>query len=184
MLLSSLWPAGEKPPGCAGCPHAVKRQPFVPGWGKLAGRVIVVGERPGKCESGTCDCTPRAHPRLRPFVGKSGKRIDVGLGDREDVFITNVRKCNAYDRDAKERAASIVHCVAAYLQPEMDAIDKAQKEAGIETAGVIGIGADAAQVLVGRGKMSLLHGTVYTRAERDAMVESRWDEVEDDEVPF
>ena len=169
--MTSLWPAGEKPEFCVGCPHGRKKQPFVPGYGKLTGRVIVIGEKPGACESGTCGCLRGAHVRLRPFVGKSGKRIDVGLGDREDVFITNVRKCNAYDKDKDERAQSIAHCVQTFLQPEMDAIDKAQREAGIKTGGVIGIGADAAAVLVGKGNMSKLHGTVYTRKERDAMIE-------------
>lgn len=168
--IDRLWPAGPKPAACEGCPHGHKRQPFVPGFGEFAARLILVGEKPGKCEEGKCDCAPRAHPRLRPFVGKSGKRIDVGLGDREGCFITNVRKCNATDASKEERAASIAHCVRAYLQPEMDAVDAAQRAGDISTAGVCAVGADAAGVLLGRASMAKLHGTFYTRAERDAMV--------------
>jgi uracil-DNA glycosylase family 4 len=127
-----------------------------------------------------CRCRAGAHEKLKPFVGKSRKRIDVGFGDRTDMFITNVRKCNAYDKDKDEREASIAHC-AVFLQAEMDAIDKMQKEAGVTSGGVIGIGSDAAKVLVGRGNMAKLHGTVYTRKERDAMaMENERDEHEEE----
>ena len=167
---NSLWPGGAKPSQCIGCPHAHKKQPFVPGWGSLRARLIVIAEKPGACEEGRCRCAPKSHERLKPLVGKSGKRLDIGLGDRTDCFLTNVRKCNAEDVDAAERAASIKHCVRAYLQPEMDAIDRAHREAGVESAAVIGIGADAAKVHFGRANMQKFHGTAFTRKERDAMI--------------
>jgi len=142
----------------------------VPGFGKLASRLLLIGEKPGSCEDGTCRCSPKAHERLKPFVGKSGKRVDIGLGGhRGGCYITNVRKCNAFDNDKEEKAASIEHCVRAYLQPEMDAIDKAQKEAGIESAGVSCVGADATGIMFGRKNMQKFHGTVWARSERDAM---------------
>ncbi len=181
----SLWPAGPKPPACSGCPHANKRGAFVPGYGKISGRLILIGERPGSCEDGTCRCSPKAHERLKPFVGKSGKKIDVGLGGhRGDCFVTNVRKCNAIDADKEERAASIAHCVRAYLQPEMDAIDKAQKEAGIETAGLSPIGADATGVMFGRKNMQKFHGTVWTRSERDEMASVAEALIEGEDEPY
>ena len=112
-----------------------------------------------------------AHARLEPFVGKSGKKIDVGLGGtREDTFITNVRKCLVEGESKEDRDASIEFCVKTYLQPEMDAIDRAHKEAGIKQAALSPIGADAAMVLFGRGNMAKLHGTVFTKVERDAMI--------------
>lgn len=167
--MPSLWPARKQPPECQGCPHEGKA-PFVPGVGNLAARHIIIGERPGSCEDGTCTCPAKAHALYEPFVGKSGRRINIGLeNDRTDCFITNVRKCQVERETAEEKAASIAHCVRAYLQPELNAIDVAQKAAGVTGAVVQPIGADATRALFGRGNMQKFHATTWTRAERDAM---------------
>ena len=150
----SLWPSHHKPPACAGCPRAVHSRGFVPGDGPLPSRLIVVGEQPGENEI----------IEGKPFIGKSGWVLQDGLGGKEGrahVYVTNVRKClgSKGESDAV-REASIAHCAAAYLQIELDA---AQPEM------VLAIGADAAHVLGGRGDVSVVSGSVYERAEVDAM---------------
>src|SRR3990167_8738508 len=106
----SLWPGGIKPAACSGCPREHKGKSFVPGYGELNCRLLWIGEQPGECEAGLCSCAPAAHPRLRPFVGKSGKKMDVGVGgSRDGIFIMNVRKCAppSSPESDEEKAASI-----------------------------------------------------------------------------
>lgn len=188
----SLWPPLAKgvPPSCAGCPRAARAPSFVPGYGALNARLIIIGEQPGTCEAGACDCPAAAHPRLRPFVGKSGRKIDVGLGgSRDGIFITNVRKCAPSGEESKEeKAASISHCVRTYLQAEMDAVASAHAQAGRTRAALQPVGADATRVVMGRGNMQKFHASVFSRAERDAMATAAEgvapDADDDSEVPF
>jgi uracil-DNA glycosylase family 4 len=74
-------------------PHAdcnsctLRDQPFVPGYGPRQACRVIVGEAPGKEEV-----------RLgRPFVGKSGERLDEALAanevDRSRVYVTNAVLC-------------------------------------------------------------------------------------------
>ena len=145
-----------------------------------------------------CSCAPAAHPRLRPFVGKSGKKMDVGIGgSRDGVFITNVRKCAppSQPETDEEKAASIDHCVRAYLEPELAAIAEAQAARGRKRAAIQPIGADATRLLFGRGNMQKLHGSVFSRREWEAMAAAaesvpRFNDPEvetgvpDDDIPF
>lgn len=188
--MERLWPPFDKPADCAGCPLATKGSRFVPGYGRLTSTLINIGEEPGPCETGDCECAPLAHPRGQPFVGKSGRKMDVGLGgSREGVFFTNVRKCRFDGEETKEeKAASIDHCVRAYLQKEMAAINVAHRAAGIKQAVVLTIGADATRAVFGRGNMSKMHGTCWTKAERDRMAavteQPAPAEPDDEEPPF
>ena len=73
--------------GCPLCKLARTRKNAVPGEGRLAARIMFVGEAPGRCED----------EKGRPFVGAAGKILDemlekVGI-HRSQVFITNVVKC-------------------------------------------------------------------------------------------
>jgi len=144
----------------------------VPGFGELSAKHIIIAEKPGACESGTCNGAPNADPTLQPLIGPSGKKLDMALGgDRGDCFLTNVRKCNVVDSDKKVKAQSIQHCVAAYLQPELDAIAVRQAAEGVKESVITAIGGDAARVVFGRGGMDSLHGTFWTRAEVESMVQ-------------
>lgn len=167
----SLWPGSRfKPEACQGCPLEKRGQGFVPGYGDLNCRVLVLGERPGKCEAGVCDCSVATHPRLQPFVGKSGRKIDVGFGDsRDGLFITNVRKCFYAGEGKAERRESIHHCVRAFLLPELEAIGKAQSEAARKRASMVCVGSDATKLILGRGSMQKFHAAVFTREEAEAM---------------
>ena len=189
----SLWPPFTKPPACAGCPLERRGGPFVPGWGRLDARLIIVAERPGGCEDGSCTCPMKAHLRGRPLVGKTGKAVHSALrNDLSDTFLTNVRKCQVGNESPAEKATSIAHCTAAYLQVEMDAISEAQRAAGVDRGAVLAIGADATKVLLARTNMQKYHGTFWTRAERDAMCATAEgaargdaDELgEDSDIPF
>ena len=177
--MERLWPPFDKGPGCVGCLLERKGSRFVPGYGRFTSALVAIGEEPGPCETGDCECAPLAHPRGQPFVGKSGRKMDIGLGgSREDVFFTNVRKCRFDGEETKEeKAASIDHCIRAYLQPEMAAIDRAHKAGNITHAVILTIGADATRAVFGRGNMSKMHGTSFTKVERDRMaVAGRGDE--------
>ena len=92
---------------------------------------------------------------------------------RDGIFITNVRKCApSREETEEEKAASISHCVRNYLEPELAAVAAAHKEAGRTRAAFQPIGADATRLIMGRGNMQKFHGSVFSRAERDAMAEA------------
>jgi len=163
----SLWPPHNRPPACEGCPRNVegRSEGFVPGGGRLDAALAVVGEQPGANEV----------QEGAPFVGKSGKELNVGLGSlgRDGAFVTNVRKClGRGEETAALREASIAHCVAAYLQPEFDAL--------VACRAVLAVGADALQVVVGPRQMIKWHGAVMTREEADASREGY--ETEHDDI--
>lgn len=72
---------------CEKCPLSKTRKKAVPGVGSPKGRIMFVGEAPGRSED----------LKGEPFVGAAGKFLDVLLLEiglsREAVFITNVVKC-------------------------------------------------------------------------------------------
>jgi len=72
---------------CEKCPLSKTRKKAVPGVGSPRGRIMFVGEAPGRSED----------LKGEPFVGAAGKFLDVLLSEiglsREAVFITNVAKC-------------------------------------------------------------------------------------------
>lgn len=149
----TIWPPHLKPAACIGCPRHSRGRGFVPGDGPLPARLMVVGEQPGENEV----------EEGRPFVGRSGREVNDGLGGKEGragVYVTNVRKCLGYKGESeRDSEASIAHCVAAYLQAELDA---AQPEV------IAAVGADATRLLAGRADVATITGSVYTRAEAEA----------------
>lgn len=136
---------------CDGCPLAATRNGFVPGAGPRNARLILVGEAPGREEIA----------QGLPFIGPSGKIIRRGL-DAAATYITNIRKCLPPPLEGPAtRSESIRHCVAAYLQPEFNALTEARA--------IQAVGADAAVVLAGVTSVMEAHGAVFTRLEVDAM---------------
>jgi len=152
----TFWPPNTKPPECAGCPRAKSGRGFVPGEGPERGQIdlVVVGEQPGEQEV----------TEGKPFIGKSGWVLNDGLGGKEGragVYVTNVRKCLGKRGESDVvREASIAHCTAAYLQRELDTL---------QPKVVVAIGADSAHVLAGRGDVSIISGSVYTRDEAEGL---------------
>ena len=77
----------EQARGCTLCPLWESRTLAVPGEGRFAAKVMIIGEAPGKEEDETG----------RPFVGATGRFLNgvlEGTGlDRADFFITNTVKC-------------------------------------------------------------------------------------------
>ena len=137
---------------CEGCVYADHRVGFVPGSGPLNARLILIGEAPGREEVA----------RGVPFIGASGRIIRKGL-DESRTFITNLRKCLPPEVEKPvEREASIAHCSAAYLQPELDRLTEARA--------VHLVGGEAALAVAGVPSILEAHGAVYTRSETEAMV--------------
>ncbi len=152
-----------KPLDCDGCVLKEKGKSFVPGIGDENAKILILGERPGKHEAGTCDCTPDAHPRGEPFVYKSGKEITFGLGGtRGGAYLTNVRKCLGGDKETPEiREASTAHCIKAYLIHELGALSSVRT--------VLAVGADALRATTGIKEITKFHGSVWTADEVRAM---------------
>jgi DNA polymerase len=78
---------------CTRCALAQSRTHVVFGEGNPATPLVFVGEGPGETEDATG----------RPFVGRAGKLLDEVLAEngmrREHVYICNVLKCRAADRE-------------------------------------------------------------------------------------
>jgi len=160
----SLWPPFEFPPECDPCPLRRRAKAFVPGFGNLRARLVVVLEKPGREEE----------REGKPTVGKTGEHLAkaLSLGGVEAldgaIFRTNVRRCFVDNETPGEKTISIAHC-ARYLARELAACQDARA--------VLAVGADSASVLVGRWQtrdarknlMGKLHGTVWRAAEVAAL---------------
>jgi len=159
----AFWPPFKKPLACAGCPLETKGRSFVPGFGDIHNaRMVIIMERPGENE-----CTEG-----RPAVGKSGYHVNKGLGGgRDGVFLTNIRKCLAENETPDEKGKSIVHCVGAYLNPELGQIEALNKDAG-NPKGILLVGGDATSCVLGRRDVTALHGSIWTKKEADAIAAS------------
>jgi DNA polymerase len=76
----------ESVQGCRGCDLYADATQAVFGEGKLAARLIMIGEQPGDVEDKTG----------RPFTGPAGRLLDKALAaagiNREEVFLTNAVK--------------------------------------------------------------------------------------------
>jgi uracil-DNA glycosylase family 4 len=155
----------DKPAACSGCPLEGCGKGYVPGSGPKDARLLVVGEAPGKdeIEAGI------------PFVGKSGEKLDLGLGGTRSITrVENVRRCLPPEDESDEmRDASIAHCTKAYLN---------QEPSGARA--VLLVGADALEWGVGTRAYSWTdekgrriqepgimqyHGSVFTGPEADKM---------------
>ncbi len=155
-MKGSFWQPHNKPPTCTGCPLVKKGRGFVPGYGEVeTPKLIILMERPGENEV----------IEGKPAVGKSGYHVDKALGgDRDGVFLTNVRKCVASSETPQEKRKSTLHCILAYLQEEFDRLSPKKPK------GLLLVGADAVQAIMQRGNISKLHNSMWSREEVEAMV--------------
>lgn len=87
---------------CTRCGLCATRTNAVPGEGSGAGRILLVGEAPGRNEDKTG----------RPFCGAAGKLFDLALAEariaREEAFVTSIVKCRPpknRDPTPEEKAA-------------------------------------------------------------------------------
>ena len=82
--------------GCPLCKLAQSRKNAVPGEGRLAAKLMFIGEAPGKNED----------DKGKPFVGAAGRILNEALEkagiQRSLVFITNVVKCRPPDNRVPE----------------------------------------------------------------------------------
>jgi len=92
-----------------------------------------------------------------PLVDK-GKSFVPGFGDPTSVFVSNVRRCLCEDETPEEKAASITHCVRAYLVPEV---------AAVKPSALLTVGADALLAVTGLKDIGRYHGSIWHRAEID-----------------
>ena len=90
---------------CRACPLAQGRTHAVIGTGNPHGKIMLVGEGPGRDEDATGV----------PFVGRAGQLLDkmlahVGLSRQENLYITNMVKCRPpQNRDPeKEEVAACI----------------------------------------------------------------------------
>jgi DNA polymerase len=132
---------------CTRCGLSERRTQVVFSDGPSDGRLMVVGEAPGKNEDETGV----------PFVGAAGKYLDallgmVGLSRGESVYIANVLKCRPPgNRDP--RPEEIVAC-SPFLKKQIDIV---------RPKALLAVGSFSGKLLTGREKTALgkLRGEVH-----------------------
>jgi DNA polymerase len=101
---------------CVKCPLHASRTNAVPGDGKPAAKLMIIGEAPGKEEDQT------GHP----FIGASGRFLNSvleGSGiDRSDFFITNSVKCRP-PKNRTPKKIEVDTCVSNYLLEQIGLIN-------------------------------------------------------------
>lgn len=101
---------------CTKCPLHQSRTQAVPGDGKSAAKVMLIGEGPGREEDES------GHP----FVGATGRYLDQvleGTGlNRADLFITNIVKCRP-PKNRPPKVDEIETCTANYLFKQIELIN-------------------------------------------------------------
>ena len=101
---------------CTRCPLHESRTLAVPGDGKPAAKVMIIGEAPGREEDES------GHP----FVGSAGRFLDhvlEGTGlERGDFFITNTVKCRP-PRNRTPRKIEVGTCTANYLFEQIELLN-------------------------------------------------------------
>ena len=101
---------------CTLCPLHESRTLAVPGEGKSAAKVMIIGEAPGREEDETG----------RPFVGATGRFLNhvlEGTGiDRSDFFITNTVKCRP-PKNRTPRSLEVSTCTSNYLFEQIELIN-------------------------------------------------------------
>ena len=112
----------------------------VPGEGKTAAKLMLVGEQPGD----------REDLAGKPFVGPAGRILDRALEEagipREDVFVTNAVKHFKYEERGKRRL---------HKRPNAYEIERCRwwldfERQLVKPAGLVALGATAARSLLGR----------------------------------
>lgn len=101
---------------CTKCPLWESRTLAVPGDGKYAAKVMIIGEAPGREEDES------GHP----FVGSAGRYLDhvlEGTGiDRSDFFITNTVKCRP-PKNRTPKSNEVETCTSNYLFEQIELIN-------------------------------------------------------------
>jgi uracil-DNA glycosylase len=154
---------------CTLCPLHESRTLAVPGDGRFATKVMVIGEAPGRDEDKS------GHP----FVGASGRFLDevlAGSGiDRSDLFITNTVKCRP-PKNRTPRVGEVETCTSNYLFEQIELINPelimllggvaAKKLLGVKT-----INEARGQVIEREGRKFLVGYHPATRFYREDMAE-------------
>lgn len=152
-MRGALWDSFRKPSGCQGCPAEHNGRHFVPGTGELDEcENFLIAEQPGENED----------KEGEPLVGRTGQKVEQAVGGWGKTFRTNVRKCLVGKVKPEIKAATIAHCVKAYLIPELERVCGHRPPDSIV---ITAIGADASKVFLGTPAVQKLHGTTYTREE-------------------
>jgi uracil-DNA glycosylase family protein len=136
----SLKSIREALPDCRGCELYQNATHAVPGEGRAASRLVLLGEQPGD----------REDREGRPFVGPAGRVLDDALADagidRADVYVSNVVKHFRYKPGPRKRrmheSAGRVHVAACrpWLVAEL---------VTLEPTGVVLLGATAGKAVYG-----------------------------------
>lgn len=140
---------------CSSCSEMIKsRSRPVPGMGNSNAKVMMVGLAPGKDGA---DLT--GIPFTRDPSGELINELiaSIGLSREEDIFITNLVKCNPKDEKGRNRPPSkqeIANCCQ-YLKREIDCI---------KPRIIIAFGKDATEFLIDKkvSQMSKVHGKMET----------------------
>jgi uracil-DNA glycosylase family protein len=137
ITLKSLREAAD---GCQGCDLYKKATQTVFGEGPRDAKLIMVGEVPGDQED----------RQGKPFVGPAGRLLQEALVEagiqREEVYITNAVKHFSFEERGKRRlhkkpTARQISACRPWLEAEIGQI---------KPAGIVCLGATAAQALLGR----------------------------------
>jgi DNA polymerase len=139
---------------CTLCPLHASRTLAVPGDGKSAARIMLIGEAPGKDED----------LAGRPFVGAAGavlQRLLDGSGiKRDDLFITNIVKCRPPNNRVPKKG-EITTCTSQYLFNQIALIDPQL---------IVLLGGVAAKTLLGIANVKEARGRVITQEGRKFLV--------------
>jgi len=132
---------------CNKCRLSKKRINPVPGEGNARAKIMFIGESPGKKEDETG----------RPFMGMAGVFLEQLFNKykikRKDVFITSVVKCRPPgNRNPKPDEIKI--CVRNYLNKQIKLI---------KPKVIILLGNIALKTLLGKRKMTEVHGKVFVK---------------------
>ena len=170
-MRGTLWEPFRKPSECQGCPAEHNGRRFVPGVGELDEcENFIVAEQPGENED----------KEGAPLVGRTGLKVEQAVGGWGKVYRTNVRKCLVGKTKPEIKAATIKHCVEAYLIPEIERVCGGRPEGSVV---ITAIGADSTKVFLGTTAVQKYHGSTYTREEAEAIrvVETIEQEEEDED---
>jgi len=125
---------------CTRCPLYKHAAQVVPGEGRVAARLMLIGEQPGDKED----------LAGKPFVGPAGGILNRALADagieRSDVFVTNAVKHFKFEQRGKRRL---------HKRPNAYEIERCQwwldrERAIVRPAAIVALGATAARSLFGR----------------------------------
>lgn len=132
---------------CSLCPERRFARAPVPGEGNVRlAKICLLGRNPGRNEDA----------EGRPFIGRAGRRLDVGLIlariVRNTCWVTNVSKCMT-PKDVTPSVDCRRICVKKWLMGELESLEKL----GI----IVTLGNEALWVFEPLGRVGMLHGTSF-----------------------